>query len=111
VGIALKGMATIAALLVIFSAQGYSSQRRGFAVQTVTGYQVSNVKYWTGEGGFVEAVEFDLDAPAREVSALLRSDGEWLTCTIDGDVLSWTCPLRGEPLHMNDADAFQVRAH
>jgi hypothetical protein len=111
VGVALKGMAVVAALLVVFSAQGYSSQRRGFSVQTATGYQVSNVKYWTAEGGFVESVNFDLDAPAHDVSALVRSDGGWLTCVRDGDVLSWTCPLEGSPVHMNDADAFQVRVH
>ena len=110
-GITLKAVALVAALLVVFSAQGHSSQRRGFAVQTVTGYQVSNVKYWTGDGGFVESVQFDLDAPAHDVSALIRSDGQWLSCSPDGDVLSWTCPARGAPLHMNDADAFQVRAH
>lgn len=110
-GIALKVVAVMAAVLVIFSAQGYSSQRRGFAVLTPTGYQVSNVKYWTGPGGFVEAVDFDLDAPAHDVSTLVRSDGEWLSCTRDTSVLSWTCPLRGTPVHMNDADTFQVRAY
>lgn len=110
-GVVLKVVAVMAAFLVIFSARGYSSQRRGFAVQTPTGYQVSNVKYWTGDGGFVESVDFDLDASADEVSALVASDGTWLTCTRDGSVVSWTCPLNGPPLHMNDADIFQVRAY
>lgn len=110
-GIALKAVAVIAALLVIFSARGYSSQRRGFAVQTATGYQVTNVKYWTGDGGVLESVDFDLDAPASQVSALVRTDGTWLECTRAASVLSWTCPAERSPVHMNDADTFQVRAY
>ena len=109
-GIALKAVAAVAALLVIFSAQGYSSQRRGFAVETASGYQVSNVKYWTGDHGLVESVDFDLDAPAHDVSVLVLTDGDWLTCVRDRSVLSWRCPVEDEIL-MNDADTLQVRAH
>ena len=110
-GIALKGVAVIAAVLVIFSARGYSSQRRGFAVETASGYQASNVKYWTGDRGQVESVDFDLDAPAHDVSVLVRSDGEWLTCVRERAVLSWSCPVEDGEILMNDADTLQVRAH
>ena len=111
IGVALKVVAVMSAVLVIFSARGYSTESRGFAVQTAGGYQVSNVKYWTDEEGFVEGVDFELDAPAHDVSVLVFSDGGWLACSRAGTVLEWSCPATGEPLHMNDADTFQVRAH
>jgi hypothetical protein len=111
IGITLRVVAAVAAVLVIFSARGHSTQSRGFEVQTPTGYEVSNVKYWTDEGGFVAGVDFELDAPARDVSALVYSGGEWLRCARGESVLEWSCPATGEPVHMNDADTFQVRAY
>jgi hypothetical protein len=111
IAIVLRVVAVALSGLVIFSAHGHSSQSRGFGAQTATGYEVTNVKYWTNDDGYLEGVDFELDAPAREVSALVYSDGEWLRCTRSGTVLEWTCPATGERLHMNAADTFQVRAY
>ena len=111
IGVALRVVAVASAVLVIFSARGHSTQSRGFAVQTASGYEVSNVKYWTDELGFVEGVDFELDAPASEVSALVSSDGGWFACGRSGGATEWSCRTAGHPLHMNDADTLQVRAH
>ena len=111
IGITLRVVAAAAAVLVIFSARGHSTQSQGFAVQTPTGYEVSSVQYWTDEGGFIDGVDFELDAPARDVSALVYSDGGWLSCERGDSVLEWSCPATGAPVHMNDADTFQVRAY
>jgi hypothetical protein len=111
IGVALRAVAVVSAVLVIFSARGHSSQSQGFGVETASGYQVSNVKYWTDGDGYVEGVDFELDAPARNVSALVYSGGGWLTCHRSGTVIEWSCPATGQPLHMNDADTFQVRAY
>lgn len=110
IGVVLRVVAAALAVIVVFSARGHSSQSRGFGVQTASGYEVSNVKYWTNEDGYVDGVEFELDAPAREVSALVYSDGGWLSCSRGDTVLEWACPAPGEPVHMNAADTFQVRA-
>jgi hypothetical protein len=109
---ALQGAAVVAAILVIGSgARGFSAQRAGFGIETPTGYQVSNVKYWLGGESTVRAVAFDLDASAQTVSARIVIDGPWYQCTSKGDT-SWSCPVpEGAPVDMNDADTFQVRAH
>jgi hypothetical protein len=111
IALTLRVVAVLAAVLVIFSSRSHSSQSRGFGIQTPGGYQVSDVKYWTDEQGFVEGVDFELDAPAREVAALVSAERGWFRCTRAQDVLAWRCPATGEPLHVNDADTFQVRAY
>lgn len=111
IGLTLRVVAVVAAVLVIFSARSHSSQSRGFGIQTANGYVVSNVKYWTDEDGYVQGVDFELDARARAVSALVSGAGEWLECSRSDDVFAWSCSAPSQPLHMNDADIFQVRAY
>jgi hypothetical protein len=109
---ALHGMAVLIALVVIGSgARSLSAQRVGFGVETPTGYQVSNVKYWLGDNATVRSVDFDLDAPASHVTTHIVVGGPWYECTTKSST-GWTCPIPpSAPVEMNAADTFQVRAY
>ena len=108
----LNSMAAAAAFIVVASgAKSFSAQRAGFGIETPTGYQVSNVKYWLGGESTIRSVNFDLDAPAHTVTTRLQVSGEWYECAPRGP-RSWSCPFpESQPLTMNDADTFQVRAY
>jgi hypothetical protein len=108
----LQGAGVVAAFLVVASgAHSFSGQRAGFGVQTPTGYQVSNVKYWLDGGSSVRSVDFDLDSPAHNVTARIETAGPWYRCETSGPA-SWSCPVpEAAPVDMNDADTFQVRAY
>ena len=110
--LALQGAGVLVAFLVIGSgARSFSGQRAGFGVQTATGYQVSNVKYWLKGDSLVSAVDFDLDSPAHNVTARIETAGPWYRCRPSG-TSSWSCPVpESGPVDMNDADTFQVRAY
>jgi hypothetical protein len=111
-GLALRGAGVVVAILVIGSgARSFSAQRAGVGVQTPTGYQVSNVKYWLRGDSLVRSVDFDLDAPAHEVKARIEEGGPWYRCRTAGTT-SWSCPVpEAGPVDMNDADTFQVQAY
>jgi hypothetical protein len=108
----LQGAAVVAAILVIASGtKSFSSQRAGFGIETSSGYQVSNVKYWLGGDSEVRSVNFDLDAPAHAVTARLQAAGGWYVCRSTGSA-SWSCVVpESAAVGINDADMFQVRAH
>jgi hypothetical protein len=110
--IALHGVALAAAVLVIASgARSWSGQRAGYGIETATGYQVSEVKYWLGDASALRSVDFHLDAPAHHVTTRLQVAGPWYRCRPNGGQ-SWSCPVVGVPrVDMNDADTFQVRAY
>jgi hypothetical protein len=98
------------AILVAGGARTFSGQRAGPGIETVNGYQVTNVKYWMSDGATVRSVDFDLDAPARKVTARIVSGGPWYPCHEKGES-SWSCPVDpAHPVEMDDTDTFQVRA-
>lgn len=107
----IKVTAALAAFIVIASsARGFSAQRAGFGIQTPTGYQVSNVKYWLRGDSTVESIDFELDSAAQVVSARIVTGGAWYRCATKGG-LAWECPVpAAAPVPMSDTDTFQVRA-
>lgn len=107
-GVTLAMLAMV--VLVAGGARTFSAQRAGYGIETATGYQVTNVKYWMGDDATVRSVDFDLDAPARHVLARIVAGGAWYPCHEKSEE-SWSCPVDpAHPVEMNETDTFQVRA-
>ena len=74
---------------------GTDAGRAGDGSGTISGYNVTNIRYNLNEANpsNLDSVTFDLDASATNVKARVNA-GTWATCT-GGPTTDWTCNVGG----------------
>lgn len=101
--------------IVIFPISAFASSNSGpnmagEAAVAISGWEISNLDYQTPDDpSLVKSVTFDLDAPARQVSAkLVSSSTEFAACTNVG-AYHWQCNFHAG-VQIADMDEFRVIA-
>ena len=101
------GLAVAGSLLVAQASEWTGAERRGQGQSTISGYTVSAVSYHLSDDALVRAVSFELDGPAKVVTA--RLNGEPARC-FAGGAWRWTCELEPPGLPVAQLESLAVLA-
>ena len=77
--------------------------KRGEGVGKISGYDISNIHYQLAEDpSYINAVELDLDGPAREVMIGFDSASDQMFTCFNGGQQHWFCKVNDVKLSLID---------
>lgn len=108
-GVVVVGAVMVWASHAYATALGKTFSQHNKEAQTVSGFAISNVGYALDpmNPGMIRAIGFDLDGPASDVRAKVRSAARTYSICINTIDFHWFCPIAEEAA---EADALAVIA-